>query len=1448
MNTLCKSKLFAAFLGFWMALAPLHANAEDIDIFTGGSAGSAANPNILIVLDNSANWSRASQNWQPQGTVQGQAEVNAINTVINSLGSAGPNVNIGLMEYGSSFAGYIRFAVKPMTGTNITSFGTQLNTIYNNINDPSEKVPMNNWYGDLMRDAYNYFSGLAPVTPGSAGVANSPDSAGYTSTGYTQFLSPVSAAQSCARNFVIFIGNPAQGGPRPDTEDNSCALATLNGTTCPSGKFSPQLGLPDFTSTTTTNTSTLGTTSQCYSSSEVTTKNSAIAACLAAGESSCYATHVDASYIKNDGASGSSATDCSSYTNNCSIGTTAISNTCATGELRYSVVQTATSGATVTSTAPTTSCYATPELVVPDFDHGTLTCPSGSTCSYSTGAVASVCADPPVTSTASTTSCYSSASAVDPDTDHGSLTCPANHTCTYSTGASASTCTSSTSTALTTSCYSGISTGSNKWINSSPQDIGTLTCPAGASCTYSATETGKVSCGTSPATYRLYITQTVAMKKYTITQTATPVSTGNRYIITQTATSTSETTTNLGYTAACYASAPTSDTGDYAGSCTGEGISCTYGNSPTTNSLAGSCATGNRYPVVATDIVTTNTPTGTTTVDNNTYNADEWARFLFQKGVPVSGGSNAKINTYTIDVYNAQPDAETTSLYMNMAKFGGGKYFKAGNESEITAALTKILAEIQSVNSTFASASLPVNSTNRAQNANQVFIGMFRPDPNANPRWFGNLKQYQIGSDGTTLDLYDNATPSKPAINVLTGFLDDCAQSFWTTDSPTTATAALPWIASYYWGNIASDAPVGACPSSSYNLFSDIPDGAFVEKGAVAEVLRKGNDPATTNAAPTWSFNRNMYTLSGGALADYSSGNSGLTTEAFNFTQGKDVTNDSSLTTWTVSTNVMRHSVHGDVIHSRPLPVNYGTSTNANAGVTVYYGANDGTYRAVVASGSNAGKELWSFVAPESSSIAASRNTSSSTDPLTRLMNNSPPIDYPITPPVTNGIPKDYFFDGSTGIYQNADNTKVWIYPSMRRGGRMIYAFDVTNSSPESTATPKFTLKWRAGCPNLTNDTGCADGTGTGVTVLPAGEEATAMAGIGQTWSTPGVAFAKGYSMTTPVVVVGGGYDSCEDADLFAPSCASGKGHAVYVFDGNTGELLKKFATERSVAADVAFIDPNNDGDVDYAYAVDTGGNIYRINFIDPETGNAWNKDEWTIAKIAYTSGGGRKFQWMPGLLPSGGKVYVALASGDREHPLQSNYPYTTPVTNRLYVYLDDPSEVTATATDLDGEDMSDFTTNTTCATPGIGTGSSKKGWFMNFPGRGEQAVTSAVIAGGMVTVSTNLPVPPATGTCSTSLGEARGYWVNLFNASGAMGVTGTCGSTDRYGVFAGGGLPPSPVFGTVPIGEHSTPTTVLIGAIQRSGEASSPIAPQLLRPTIQPIRKLRYWKNSGDN
>ena len=113
------------------------------------------------------------------------------------------------------------------------------------------------------------------------------------------------------------------------------------------------------------------------------------------------------------------------------------------------------------------------------------------------------------------------------------------------------------------------------------------------------------------------------------------------------------------------------------------------------------------------------------------------------------------------------------------------------------------------------------------------------------------------------------------------------------------------------------------------------------------------------------------------------------------------------------------------------------------------------------------------------------------------------------------------------------------------------------------------------------------------------------------------------------------------------------------------------------------------------------------------------------------------------------------------------------------------------------------------------------------------------------MTFSTNRPIPTVAGSCATVLGEARGYFLNLLTGSGGIGVKGACGGSPSA-TFVGGGMPPSPVLGTVPIGGQ--PKTVLIGAIQKSGAASSPIEAQQVLPTINPTRKRIYWYPSGGN
>jgi Tfp pilus tip-associated adhesin PilY1 len=1324
------SKLLAAVLCACLGAAPIMAAADDIDIFTGASAGNAIKPRILIVLDNTSNWARQSQQW-PGGLQQGQSEARAIRSLLDTLDAG---TYLGLMEFVTSGnanmdGGFIRSAIGEMNDANKLTFSNKLDTIFNNINGTIEKRNSNTPYGNLMYDVYNYFAGANAYSPGGV-EASIADPAGYTSA-FSRFQSPLTAENTCGKSFVIFIGNPNSSGPQSDSAANTAALNLLNNNRAPDGSLIPvtQLGLPNFVTTPLPTSRNVGTTSACYPDS------TAAQAGLAEFSSQC-----------------------STFTEGCQIGATTAPLgpiACPAGTQSYTVKQSVyhpaittpgqpVQGTVTTATSPTNGYYAS-STAVSATDNGTLVCPATTT------------------------------------TTSGSNTSTTTYSCSYSVGSPIGSPTVTTAGPVSTSaCYSGVGTGTDNWNPATTSDFGGLVCPVNSSCTYSGVNSSSSGgCGNQR---RVLVTQTAtALRQYTVTQTITPT------IVNSAITPAYTSTSVLGTTSQCYASGPTSTT-DYAASCSGANVSCTYNNAPTSSTLSACPGGTNAYKVDGNNLVLTDVQTGTTTTDTGPRNADEWARLLHDRGVPVAGSSiSPSVTTYTIDVYNSQPNAVQTALMMSMANAGGGRYFAAKDEKAILDALKQIIIEIQAVNTSFASTSLPVNATNRSQNENQVFIGMFRPDPDAKPRWFGNLKRYQLIAAGSNVELGD--VNGKIAVNTLTGFVTPCATSYWSKDS-----------GSYWSGMGLNPDPASDCSISKFNKYSDAPDGPQVEKGAAAQVLRQGNGAA---AAAGNIVNRNMLTVSNGSFVAFDSTSSGLNADLVKFIRGEDVNDEKK----TGALTTTRPSIHGDVIHSRPLPVNYGGTT----GVTVYYGANDGTMHAVDA---DTGIERWSFVAPEFFGR------------LARLKDNSPLVSYPNLSGATSPspLPKDYFFDGSIGVFQNTDSSKVWIYPSMRRGGRMIYGIDV--SAPSS---PVF--KWKAGCPNLGDDTGCTAG----------------MSGIGQTWSTPSVAFIKGYP-NRPVVVFGGGYDSCEDANTASPSCSGRKGGFVYILDAETGDLLRSFPTDRAVAADVSMVDIDNDGMPDYAYAADTGGNLYRINFIDSPTGRfGLPSATWAIRKVAF-AGGGRKFLFAPALLANQGKVYVAIGSGDREHPLESQYPFKN-VVNRFYVYRDDLASLLATpATDLDA--MVDYTAVTDCQTTPVMPGSGPSGWFMdlNQYGKGEQVVTSALIASGMVAFSTNRPIPPDAGTCSTSLGQARGYWVNLFNASGAIGVDGACGGR-RSSEFVGGGLAPSPVLATsVPIGRPGAErsVSVVIGAAQKEGGVSVPISPGPIRPTNKPQRKRSYSYVSG--
>lgn len=1564
-----------------LAMVQQPCRAEDIDIY-GSPTSSEDKPNILIIIDNSANWAAASQHWpdDADGTSmkQGEAELRALKNVVNELND---NVRVGLMLFtpgtGSAHdGGYVRYRVRSMSATSkaalqeligdstcvdgANSLNNTPNCIFKNFASGANSESVGTAktdYSAVMFEAFKYFGGHTDPAhvDNSTYTAGSPaDSShfgpmryggdpetktdqcafadGYgtfpcSSAAKTTWRPPTQGSSGCAKNYIIFIGN---GFPNQDSP--ASLLTGVNGD-------ATQLELPNYTSVTVVTPTLLGNTLQCYSSSVSASTADYAAQCPPAS----------ATY------------------NSCTIGSAAAtvgSPSCAVGSLSYSVIKTTDTPAvdtvvwgptsfgidpSLTTTGSTTSCYSSAAGVDPVADHGalvcpatqnlvmgqhtqnttyactystgaatgaacvgstatsaftnacytsaataqtaadqgTLTCPAGSTCTYAWNTPATAC---PVTttSTAPTTACHFSAAAADAAADHGTLTCAAGHTCTYAAGAVASACAPTTTgptvgsavntAAPSNSCYKG--SGAGTW-DSTTLDYGGQTCPATTvtvagnttttttySCAYTGVKGAECTPSTNPKTYRFTINQaatptvttstvtgnrytvtktdtgpSATLSTYTVTQTATPTVATNRYAVTQEVTPTytlihnapaSTSTTDLGLTSQCYSSLASCTAAEAASAaCTGANISCVCSSATTAATIASCPAGTSQYQVVGNINSIVSTPTGTSTIPAADANhADEWAKFLLRTDVNSAAGQQ-NVKTYAIDVYKDAQDLNETALLRSMAYNGGGKYFAATDESAILNALRKIFSEIQSVNSVFASSSLPVSVNTQGTYLNQVFIGMFRPDSSGAPRWLGNLKQYEFAFFGSTLRLADKNV--NEAISATTGFITPCAESFWSTDSGT------------YWDYPGSTAR-GSCtavtsafpaPGSS-SLYSDLPDGEMVEKGGAAQRLRGVGSTDGANLITSSDFyatgRRNLQTCDNAdctSLIDFDTDNSatiGLSTAMIDWARGKDSDDEDG----DIDLDEMRPSSHGDVVHSQPAAVDFGGSI----GVYVFYGTNDGVFHAIrgdklrdaASPFAEKGDERWGFIAPET------------VGRLARLRSNSPNVNIPGT--AAPSSPKDYFFDGSVAAYQDVstDPDTVWIYASMRRGGRTIYAFDMTDPTAP-------VLKWRRGCfTNLTtDDSSCSAG---------------AWTAIGQTWSKPQIAKLSGYA--GPVLVFGGGYDTCEDVNsqtrCAIPPLLQRKGANVWFVNADTGAIIRVYPTNYSVPGDVKLVTDAN-GNITQVYAADTGGYVYRINVgtytADAGVGTVGTAlGEWTTnatasdITIAYLSEANQARKLMNGLDVVEAPTYnaVALGSGDREHPLLGNYPcgtYSTTagnfVTNQFFMIKDIPPGYPATpitASTASGWDGATGLTNVTNTPAATVYDVNSNGWKFNL-NPCEQTVNKPTTIGGVVYFGTNQPTNTAVAACTTNLGTARGYSVLLLTGGYVPGAT------SRSTIFTGGGLPPSPVAGVVDVDGVKVP--FILGATT-AGATASASALEGGKVTINPsgTRARTYWYQRG--
>ena len=544
----------------------------------------------------------------------------------------------------------------------------------------------------------------------------------------------------------------------------------------------------------------------------------------------------------------------------------------------------------------------------------------------------------------------------------------------------------------------------------------------------------------------------------------------------------------------------------------------------------------------------------------------------------------------------------TTNGYANAGGTGNALELSA-NPDELVATLNNIFTSILSVSSTFVSPTVPVSVLNRTQTDDEVYLAMFQPDENGLPLWTGNLKKLAIGQNINGKDELQDVN----GINAIDidGRIRNDALTFWTD------VAALPPAdpnnnevvgkdGNFMTRGGAGQKIPGYIAGAPGILNSDGARQLFTEDPSDLTDGLMPLDANTTTADALWTELTAKWSpaASSGTYNTATSAEQDLALDLLEFARGYL---DDGATT--------RGWIMGDPLHSAPIAINYGAKgsfTSTNPDIRIIFGTNDGVFRMAQntdSSGGENGAESWAFM------------PRAVMEDLDRLHSNLGGT--PIHPITVDGPPNVYIVDNNNdGSLISSDGDIVYAFFGLRRGGKNIYALDISN--PDA---PKFL--WS----------------------LSKGSAGTDFAELGQTWSKPSVGkITDASNNIIPVLIFGGGYNGDDEGDDLgdlgkdAASHVSpqpvgtddDEGNAIFVVNANTGALIWKAVEgstagynsiskaysepnlEDSFAAGVTAVDTNGDTITDRVYAADTGGRVWRVDLAGADA-NDINNDGNTI-------------------------------------------------------------------------------------------------------------------------------------------------------------------------------------------------------------------------------------------
>ena len=654
------------------------------------------------------------------------------------------------------------------------------------------------------------------------------------------------------------------------------------------------------------------------------------------------------------------------------------------------------------------------------------------------------------------------------------------------------------------------------------------------------------------------------------------------------------------------------------------------------------------------------------------------------------------------------------------------------NPDELVATLQEIFKQILSISTTFVAASVPVNVFNRAEITDNVYIALFQVDGQSKPYWVGNVKKLKLeGANSSSTDAVLVDATGTPAI-AADGRIRFDALTSW-TDS-----GSLP----------PPDLDAGEVAGR---------DGRVVARGGAGQRI-----PGFISGSPQEANGL------GGRTIYYDRTSSSLANLDVDAATAAELQSDFDVSTATESealiahargldvddldgdseTNEAREWIFGDALHSRPLPLNYGSmggyTDPGNPGIYIAVGSDDGMLRMIrntSTGGGESGEEVWAFM-PRAAMPAQKV-----------LRANGTGMRHPYT---MDGAPVAFIQDvNHDGSIVSSDGDKVYMYVGMRRGGKNYYAFDVT--SPES---PR--LMW---------------------TIDNSGD----FLELGYTFSNPRMGLVETSSGPRPAVMFAGGYDTNKDS-RGSVGTDDAEGNAMYVVDAETGALIWKARQGSggasatvfehaqlvdSIPSTLSVADTDGDGFTDRMVVGDTGGNIWRADIYGNNTSN------WKLTLLAsvgrHSSGASgvttdRRFFHRPDLVPSkdGNGLFdgVVLGSGNRADPLDKGGV----AINFTYMIKDRHTAAgSGVNTGLQHVDFGDVTSNC-LQTSGGCVVNLTHGWRLQLEDPGEKVLATALTITGKTFFTTYMPHSGTGATaCSPSEGAGRLYAVSLQNATSVM-------------------------------------------------------------------------------